>query len=206
MNWWIQLTQGQGTLLSGAITGACAISAAILAVTVFSRKVRSLESALSESQNLLTAHRESVVQTLGDIQERIAVLDTQSGSLLESSARIEGSVTEISEAQPAPDDGGDNLIDTWSELRNRWFSVRDRLEEIAADEGIDGRTRAKYGRLDRRQFGRLIDAVEADGHIMHERAALFRRALELWLSFRNNRMKPAQEHLSEMDNLLASVG
>jgi hypothetical protein len=206
MDWWVNLTQGQGTLLSGTVTGVSALFAAFLAVTFFSRKVKSLESALSESQRLLDDHRGSVVRILGDIQERLAVLDTQSGSLIETSARIEGSVSEISDAQPAPGDSTGTEFDGWSELRNRWFTVRDRLEEMAADEQIDGRTRAKYGRIDRRKFNLLIECIESDGNITNKQANIFQAALGLWLRFRNNRASPEQYDLDQMSKFLEEIG
>lgn len=205
MEWWTSLSQGQGTLLSGTVTGVCALFAATLAVTLFSRKVKSLENALSASENLLDDHRNMVVRTLGDIQERLEILDTQSGSLIETSARIEGSVSEISDAQAPPDDAVGTDVDFWSELRNRWFSVRDRLEEIAADEKIDGRTRAKYGRIDRRKFYSLIDCVEGDGNISRAQAKLFHDSLSLWMKFRNNRAIPAQNDVAAMERLLQEI-
>ncbi len=87
--------------------------------------------------------------------------------------------------------------------------MRDRVEEIAADPAIDGRSRARYNRIDRRIFKNLLDALVAD-NLLGVNGPLLTDALALWHKYRNNRLPVPQKDLERMrelhDRFLANVG
>jgi hypothetical protein len=200
---WEQLTEPQATLISGGLTFFGAIGGVLLAWTLFSSKVRDLRGALQESQNLLNEHRDTVSATLIGINVQLSSLDAQVSSTLESLGRIGGTVDDIESAQSSVEAPGPEL-NRRDEMRAKWSGVRDHLESLAARPDIDGRTRAKYGRIDRRNYGSLIDSMEWDDNL-GPHAASFRSAVELWHRFRNGRNTPTPEELAAMDYLRGQI-
>ena len=71
-----------------------------------------------------------------------------------------------------------------------WTRIRDHLEAIADSPRIDGRTRAKYARIDRRTRGQLVAALDVDRNLDAD-PALYREAIELWNRFKTRRATPS---------------
>jgi hypothetical protein len=86
-----------------------------------------------------------------------------------------------------------------------WEKIKDKIETIAANPEIDGRTSAKYGRIDRRQYLKLIEALEADKQL-GTHAPLYWEAIELWQKYRPNRAVPTIEDVQKMEDLANKIG
>jgi hypothetical protein len=85
-------------------------------------------------------------------------------------------------------------------MRESWKRIRDRLEEIASDPEIDGRIRAKYGRIDRRRYEKLVSALQNDGKLDADTDS-YRAAVELWQRFRPGRATPSKDQVQTMRKL-----
>jgi hypothetical protein len=85
-------------------------------------------------------------------------------------------------------------------MRENWERIRDRLEAIATNSQIDGRTRAKYGRIDRRRYGDLVTALHNDAALGAD-TNVYRDAVELWQRFRTGRSTPSATEVHTMQNL-----
>jgi hypothetical protein len=85
-------------------------------------------------------------------------------------------------------------------MRENWTRIRDRLEQIAANPDIDGRRRARYNRIDRRQYEDLVIALQNDG-ALGQNTTSYRDAVDLWQRFRNGRATPSAAEVQEMRDL-----
>ena len=77
-----------------------------------------------------------------------------------------------------------------------WIKIRDYLESIV-ESVYDGRTKAKYDRIDRRNYALLVDALEADGMLNRSQAIAFKDAASLWHKYK--RMKKNNGVVDESD-------
>lgn len=102
---------------------------------------------------------------------------------------------DIADREAADDD---DEADYWHKLRDEWKKVRDKLLSVANDEDVDGRTRAKYARIDLRSgYGDLIDSLAADG-LLGRTTADFRAASELWNRHRSRRVEVSADAVAQM--------
>lgn len=200
MTWWTQLSPGQGSLLAGFCTAIGAVLGIVIAGRFFSGKAKTLNEALAASQAMLEDHAAAVSVTLEGIRERISVLDAQTSSLASGLGRIEANTVELAETGESPKSptAGE---DSWDTLRALWFEVRDELERRASDERIDGRTRAAYGRIDRRQYYLLIEKMTDRGTLGPRASSLFSDALALWQGCKSGRVPVRLEDVKRMRGL-----
>jgi hypothetical protein len=199
-----ELSAGQGSALSGIFTALGAVVGIVIASKFFSGKVKTLSEALDRSKELLENHAGSVSMTLTAITDEVNVLKTSISSLAEQSGRIESNTIENSELQEV-DQLPEAQAISWAELKNFWFEIRDDLERHANSENIDGRRRAAYGRIDRRRYDDLITRMQNDGELSIATGATYRRALALWLSYRNGRRAVTPADYEEMKSMLESL-
>ena len=122
---------------------------------------------------------------LAEVREKLGTLDAQLTITAESLGQLRGSVGDL-QSVATPAEIADNANGDRETLREAWEKIRDNLERIAADPAIDGRTRARYSRLDRRRYGDLLEALARDRRL-NGHADKYREAVELWLRFRNGR-------------------
>jgi len=200
--WLVDLTQPQATLGSGAMAFLGAIFAVLLGWWLFSGKVRDIRSALDTTDRLLAEHRQRVQRSLSDIEEKLS-------SLTASTAQIRADVADkqaledqaiSQEVISKPGQQAAQIELTFEDLVSSWHRVRDRLEEIASDSQIDGRTAAKYSRIDRRRYADLVASLNKDGHLMGG-GEHFLEAARIWASHRSGKKKPAQETIQRMIDL-----
>lgn len=202
---WQNVSPGQGTIISGALTFLAAVVGVLLGSWLFSGRVRDLKSAVDASDRLIAAHAKAVEQALSSMSERLAGVDVQIGTLIESSGRLQGAVGDIQSAQASDiqnsfsssDMNSADLPDTRAQLWDQWEAIRDELERIAADPLIDGRTRARYARIDRRRYGALVEALMRD-NLLGARADAFRQAVILWQQHRAGRRRPTTADVQQM--------
>lgn len=197
MEWWIDLSAGQGSALSGLLTAIGAVLGIVIASKFFSGKVKTLREALEESQSLLEVHSSSVKAKLADIEQKIATVDAQAGSLSLGVARIESNVIELTDSvdETAPEPPS---ADAWSALRTGWFEIRDELDRRASAEDIDGRTRAAYGRVDRRLIYELIERMREKRDLSARDARAFDEAFQIWNRYKNRRKVIDEKDLKQL--------
>lgn len=201
---WGAVTPPQATIISGGLTLLAAVGGIILGWWLFSGRVRDLKGALDESDKLLVNHSAIVTTSLQNITERVAALDTQFTTTLESLGQLRGNVSDLqSVAASAADNTGAGSAVTLEppvqseQLRDDWDAIRDRLEHRAADPAVDGRRRAKYARIDRRRYLDLIDALDSDD-ALGAKAVDYREAAKLWQKYRNGRSTPTHDDAAKM--------
>ncbi|MPL95506.1 hypothetical protein SDC9_41677 [bioreactor metagenome] len=89
---------------------------------------------------------------------------------------------------------------SFEDLSSNWLKIRDRLEEIASDSRIDGRTAAKYSRIDRRKYADLVASLNRDGEL-EDKGAEFLEAAQIWASHRSRKREPTQADIQRMIDL-----
>lgn len=196
--WFVELTQPQATFASGLMTFFGAIVAVLLGWKLFSGKVRDIKSALEAADKMLTEHGARVQQSLSDIEEKLGGI-TASVNRVQADVSDNQAVEEQSDAQGA-DEQPVATEHTFEDFVSSWVRIRDRLEDIASDSQIDGRTAAKYARIDRRKYADLISSLDRDGRL-HEQGTQFNEAARLWASFRTRRKAPPQATIGRMIEL-----
>lgn len=200
---WNSLTDAQATVLASLITITAALLGVVLGSVLFGGRVNTLERSLSRAEELLEKHRIAVTATLADIQQKLITLDEQAAANISTSNQILGNVIELPESGQV-DGTTEEQRDQSAELRAKWNAVRDELESEAANLEIDGRTRAKYSRIDRRSYPDLIAAMKADG-LLRGTADLYSRAVAIWHVNKNGRRQPSKEEISELSDILARI-
>ena len=200
----IDITPGQGSAISGLFTMLGAVVGILLANHFFAGRVKTLREALDEAHSMLTDHAAKTTQTLASISERLLILDTQSSSLASGVARIESNTADISDH--ALGDGPQGEAENWNALRLDWFAIRDDLERRASNDQIDGRTRAAYGRVDRRRYGELIEKMRNGGNLSSADAKKFDEALAIWQRYKNGRARVTPIDAGRLKKLRADLG
>lgn len=221
---WDTLTEPQAILLSGILSGSLTIVAATLGVWLGSRlfggRISDLQSLLSESNQHLDNHRADVkkkvddlIHSTGDVQEQAAairetrdslrelgeVINAQLSSAIDGISVLKASVSDIQDAQgAAPQENATaDSEELRRSIRENWGAIRKTIEGIASNPTIDGRTRAKYGRIDRRQYWALLEELHKDGRIDDD-YELFSEANNIWQRFKSNRTNPTPEDAQTM--------
>jgi hypothetical protein len=207
VEFWSTVTTPQATIVSGGLTLLAAVGAVLLGSWLFSGRVKDLRGALDASDKLLTDHSASVRTALLNITERLTDLDAQFTTTLESLGQLRGNVSDLQSAEASrtetPGAGPAAAPEppvTSEKLREDWAAIRDRLEQRAADPAIDGRSRAKYARIDRRRYLALIDAMAGDDALGNE-APNYREAARIWQKYRTGRSSPTFEDAAKMSSL-----
>ena len=188
MDIWTTLTEAQATVIAAILTIFAAVFGVLLGSWLFGSRVKDLQSGVSASKVVLDAHRSEVENTLREIKGEMA-------SLLETFGQVRGSLADqqsTNEEAPAPA--------VWEDIRAAWESVRDRIEQLAVRPDIDGRTRAKYARIDRRSYYNVINTMANDDSLPGDPGD-FSQAYTLWMRYRNNRREPAPGDLAELRNI-----
>ena len=204
----------QATIISGFLTIVAAIIGVFIGWLLFSGRVKDLKEAIEASENLLTDHElkvknslENVHNSISDLAKSVTVLDEQFKVTLESLGQLRGNVSDIQgniiDTQNQFQNKSENLSEfiekSRENLRQSWMNIRENLEKIAANTR-DGRTRAKYGRIDRRNYLDLIKALQDDGALGSE-AGSYKEAAEIWQKYRNGRSSPTDDESKTMSDL-----
>ena len=187
-NYPMVLDQGIATVAASVVTTLGAVTAVLLGWFFFSDKVKDLKAAIDHSDSLLEKHETSMNGKFLQISEKVEQIDTLFKAKLAGLGKIESAVDDLQKVTPDINRTS-RQPESVDKLRQDWFAIRDVLENVAAATN-DGRTRAKYARIDRRQYQELIDALDKDNRLEALRPD-FGKALELWHRYRNGRSVPA---------------
>lgn len=193
--WLIGLSQPQATLGSGILTFFGAIAAVLLGWWLFSGKVRDIKSALDTTDKLLSDHQLRVQKSLADIEEKLS-------SLTASTAQIRADVSDRQAIEEEETHEEEHQVRdlNFDDLSTNWLRIRDKLEEIASDSRIDGRTAAKYSRIDRRKYADLVASLNRDGRL-GDNGGLFLEAAQIWASHRSRKKEASQAYIERMIDL-----
>lgn len=189
----LDLTPGQGSALSGFFTASGAVIAIILAQHFFKSRIADLKSAIKETESLVEQFRESM-------NEKLTAIDTDVSSLNEALAGVQASVAQTQAAIHESNQGDGEAVPIQpqgersfkEELSGVWHDIIEHIEKIASAPSIDGRTRAKYARIDRRSYYDLFGSLSDDGRLQE-----FRRqadeAAQIWYANRRRNNVPAED-------------
>ena len=227
---WENLTEAQGLIVSGVVSGFLTIAAAILGVGVGSRlfggRISDLSSLLDASNRHLDTHSSSVAQKVSELIEKTAELgniseviestrsrlelikddiNQQLSSTMSGIAELKSRMSEVQDAQfNASNPVSFDSSDLRGTIREDWNIIRGIIEKIASNPIIDGRTRARYNRIDRRQYWYLLEELNKDKRL-DGRYNDFIKSVEIWQRFRSNRAEPMPEDAEQMKTLRNSI-
>lgn len=190
---WQNLTEAQATIIAACITVLAAIVGVSLGARLFGNRVRDLQSALDTSATLVNDHASKVENALESIRSRLESVETQARTTTESLGQVRGSIGDLSAS--TTNATSDVALDARETLKTAWDGIRDTLESIAVDPNIDGRTRAKYARIDRRNYHWLVDSLDWDG-MLGSAGDKFREAVDIWHKYRPNKKAPTEGDVS----------
>lgn len=201
---WASITAPQATIVSGLCTLAAALFGVLFGWWLFNGRVRDLKSAIEESDKVLVAHKSKVEEILGDVTTAVDGFKENFSAQLEALGQLRSSVSDIQDAAaPARDEG--EKPSAREELQSHWYAIRDRLETVAADPSIDGRTRAAFARIDRRAYADLVAALAGKGLLGNDTAA-YLEAVSIWSRYKNGRRQPTPAHLKILASFRKQIG
>lgn len=193
---WTSITAPQATIISGFCTLGAALFGVLFGWWLFNGRVKDLKSAIEESEKVLVAHKATVEATLGEVSTAVSGFKENFSAQLEALGQLRSSVSDIQDAA-APERANDDKPDAKEQLRSDWYAIRDRLETIAADPTLDGRTRAAFARIDRRAYADLVVALSNKGLLGND-AAAYLDAVSIWARYKNGRRQPTAAHLKAL--------
>lgn len=203
---WLSVTEPQAMLIVGVMTILAAVLGVSLGSWLFGGRVRDLQSAISTVEHIVEGHAAEVDKTLEKIRTDLeglqVVLSETRGDIseLESKPASPSEKEELTIAAPASDDQP-----THAQLRSVWEEVRDELDRRAADPAIDGRTRAKYRRIDRRSLQSLIDFMLWDNTISEIDGRKFSDAWQIWNRYRNGKRQVDERDFEALTSIRSHV-
>ena len=172
MDWWQHLTEGQATLISGALTLFSGILVAFVGPFILGREFKTLNKSAEQAQ--------SAAQSVGDAL----------GKLKEDIGKARSELSNLKKGQD------ELLIANWKEkLRNLWSEIQGEVDRDAESPKVAADRREFYGKIDRRKYIELIDALRHDGILTGQKADDIARAQNLWQANRS-KIKAA---ISEQD-------
>jgi hypothetical protein len=196
------ISPGLGSALSGFFTATGAMGAIFLAQYFFRGRITDLKSAVRETEETVERYQHVVNEKLEAISGAIESLNQVIGGVQESVAKTQAAVHD---SQPEEEQSAAQAIQAPAKerLTNEWYGILDHIESIASSPNVDGRKRAKYGRIDRRSYYDLIDSLDADGLLGGARDAA-RAATELWYSCRR-RPDATEEDVNAMQGYRRAI-
>lgn len=211
IDFWTSLTEAQAIVLSGGFTFLAAVFAVVVGNFVLKGKVSTIEEAISASKDAVDTHLENVEKTIPELKKRLETLDGLILALGDRISQIQDEEAEYEgyDIEPSGVDGprgnlalADNIEDV-DTILDTWRKIRELVEKMARRDAVDGRTRAKYLRVDRRKFGDLIISMGNDGNLpLHQDVA---RALEIRNRYRNRRNSPDPADVREILDIHANL-
>lgn len=203
MEFWVGLTLPQANVLAALFTMLAGVIAVIGGGWIFGKKVASLQSAIESTNKDLESHIAKLELALANVKV----------SVLEKVAEIEEIALKTGErvASESGKDSGDdsrdlqskdrdtsNATDPRARLLSAWDDIRKKLEATASDDTVDGRTRAKYLRIDRRSYRELALALIRDGRLSAVSAEI-ESATALRNQVKRGKLEVADQHAAEME-------
>ena len=170
-----------------------AIGGVLVGGVIFSGKVKDIETALQRANDKINGHLDKAKNGIAELETtvsgiglKLSGIEEQFSATAQSLGQLRGSVDDLqNSAGPVEEQKNTEIEYNRDTVRNDWNEIRDKLEQNAADQSIDGRTRAKYTRIDRRRYNDLIYLLDKDGNLQN--AALYSEAYGIWQKYRTGR-------------------
>lgn len=196
-----ELTEPWAILLSGVSTLVAALIVAIVGPWLLSGKFENLDDAAQKAR-----------EAAEKVRDRLSELEAELGGYARALANVQNTLTDAAEDRKAAEaeehQAGAAAADVApplrEQLRELWTEVRSKVEDMASSPQIDGKTKAKYARIDRRSYRRLLEAMREDGALGAEPQTYF-DALDLWSRYRANRAEATQQDLNAMRALRNTI-
>lgn len=197
----MEISAGLGSALSGLFTGLGAVGAVILAQWLFKGKVADMKSAIAETTTAITQLKLHTENELERIRDSFSSVNGALAGIQETAAKTQAAIHD--QEPPELQEQAQVEVAPKERLIEAWYRVRDHIEEIASSPNIDGRTRAKYGRMDRRSYYDLVGVLDHDGLLGNARN-LIDEAIGHWYSCRR-RQEVDQEAALLMERYANSI-
>lgn len=219
MDWWTNITEGQAIFLSAWITVLAAVAGVVLGWLLFGGKVKTLSEAVAQTEAVLEDHKANTTKLLSQVVEQVTSTLEATNTLRAQFADQAAKQDDVAEEAAIQDEpelpnlvGFDDIqlpqdgIDDFRErMVDAWDGIRAEIERIASDPEVDGRTRGKYGRVDRRSYWKLIELFGEDGTVDSEKYNDLYNAYEIWMKHRNGRHPPIADDLVEIEGIRRKV-
>lgn len=203
-----------GAIALAAYTALCAIGKLETIVRAF-RGYQEARAPIYELAGSLAGIRtmlDSLKETMSTVQQTSLELSQQATKIKELQAAIEktdqavkdavdqladmerlAAVGETSTASGEEDDGAqDPATDAWEELRALWNTNARRLDTVRSNIG-DRRTRARFMRMPRKNYKKIIDSLAAERYISETARKSSLRLHRLFMSARRSKAVSAQD-------------
>ncbi|MCX7644087.1 MAG: hypothetical protein N2Z62_02175 [Rhodobacteraceae bacterium] len=205
MSFWNSVTEPQAIIVSTLLTMIAGLVAIVIGSRFFQGKVATLEQAMATASGQIEQHIRNLEKALAEIEE-LAITSSERLAAI-SGREANGEANGALRLEPDRPDGKRGPLTPSDRLRAAWETVRDAIEAQASDRSIDPRRRAKYSRIDRRNYADLVKAMSEDGEIRGPRnlAEEWKKAIALRYSFRNGQRKPTDADAAEMERIAALV-
>jgi len=197
------MNQAQATVIAAGVTCLAALLGVALGGVLFGNKVRGLEEAVKTSTELA---RDAGV-ALQSFKMELETLTEQVSATMVVASELRAKQDEGS-AQQGPIEqvvGAVNNAGPREGFAQSWEKVAAKIEKIASDLGIDGRTRARYFRIPRHNWRDVVAALNVDGRL-GQNAARIVEAADLWERFKRRMSAVTQRDFEQMEQLANAVG
>ncbi|MHA6686352.1 hypothetical protein [Mesorhizobium sp. A556] len=196
---WASITAPQAIIISSVLTIAAVVAGILVGAKLVGNRVRELNAALAASNQLVLDHKAKVDASLADFRSRLQLFE----SLLSSTMNNVGTLQEFTGGTPNQTEAKVYTMAveaTRERLQDDWNAIRDHIEAIASSPSVDGRTRGRYARLDRRRYAELVEALAKDLRL-GDRPEDFDKAAAIWSKYRNGGSQPSMLDVATMAQL-----
>lgn len=202
-----ELTPPQAEVISSAVTLVSALLVAVIApltfhlitrggVKGFNDAVADLKTAADSAKSQSQTIRDSM-GTVREVSHNVRDLGVLIASVQEALANTQNTLLE-GRSEPALENG--HGAGTREQVKTLWRGLQEMVERIAARPSINGNTRARYARMDRRGYLRLIGALIEDRHLAGS-SEDWKAAYYLWTAARQGAAEPSATDLQRMQSL-----
>lgn len=210
------LTGAQAEVISAATTLFSALLVAIVAPVVFHLVARGRVTDFNQAVGELKKAAERAKDQSDTIGKAMSTITTVASGVTELGVLV-ASVQEtlantqntLLEAQPEQTMlNGNGAIQSpethRDQVRRLWRGLQEFVERQASDPGINGNTRAKYARIDRRGYLRLVELLHSEGNLTGDIVA-WREAYALASSAAHSNVEPTQADVQRMEHLAEAL-
>ena len=184
---------GQGSALSGFFTATGAIGAIVLAQHFFKSRITNLQGAIEKTELVVQQFQASMAEKLAAIDRDVGSLNQALSGVQTAVSQTQAAIHENSqiddEEAPVAQQGNASFKE---KLSQTWHELIEHIEQVASSPNIDGRTRAKYARIDRRSYYDLFGSLSDDGRLngLQPQAD---EAAQLWYANRRRNVVPSED-------------
>lgn len=193
---WLSMNDAQATVIAACLTIIAALIGVLLGSMLFGNRVRNLKTALQKTEDEVKAFGSRIEEQLKDVEPQIA-------AVLKIVRELRTEAEDLPQSEEAPETHEAAVV-TRDNLKAVWHEVRDKIESIASDAAIGGRTRAKYSRFPRYSYEDLIRSMSQDGNL-NGHAGLFLEANSIWQNYQRRPALPTQVEFNRLQQIRDEV-